>query len=39
MRRINPNLWQPHEIELEPEADAAVRDVDHCTVIVGELYT
>lgn len=35
MRHIVPDLWQPHDIELEPEANAAVRDVDHCIVIVA----
>ena len=35
MRHIAPDLWQPRDIKLEPEADAAVRDVDHCTVIVA----
>ena len=35
MRHISPDLWQPHDIELEPEADAAVRDVNNCTIIVA----
>ena len=35
MRHIAPDLWQPRDIKLEPEADAAVHDVDHCTVIVA----
>ena len=35
MRHIAPDLWQPHDIELEPEANAAIRDVDHCIVIVA----
>ena len=35
MRDATPSLWKPHDIELEPEADAAVHDLDHSTVIVA----
>jgi DNA helicase II / ATP-dependent DNA helicase PcrA len=35
MQRVTPALWRPHDIELEPAADDAVRDVTQCTVIVA----
>lgn len=35
MPRVTPTLWQPQNIELEPAANDAVRDVTQCTVIVA----